>query len=182
MKTSRRLWLFFIVALWTTALGFGQTTIFNASLTGAQEVPSTGSPGTGSGTLQFDNSTRAWTLSGTFTGLQGTTTGAHIHGAAAVGVSAGVITGISFTSGATNGTFSGSGTFSIAEANDLLAGLYYVNLHTSSFGGGEIRGQLTAIPEPATYAFAAGLVGLVTAASLGTRRRRATPISLQEGS
>ena len=152
-----------------------QITTFTASLTGAQEVPSTGSPGTGSGTLQFNTSTLAWSLTGTFTGLQGTANNAHIHGPAIVGQSAGVVVGISFTSGATSGTFSGSGTFSSAQANDLTQGLYYINLHSTSFGGGEIRGQLTAVPEPATFALGAGVAGLIAVMIRRGRSARVGP-------
>lgn len=170
MKTHRRLVVSIVFLGLIVAPVSAQTVLFTASLDGAQEVPPTGSPGTGSGTLQFNTTTRDWTLSGTFTGLQGTTNGAHIHGPATAGFDAGVVTGINFTSGATSGTFSGSGTFSVSEANDLMAGLYYINLHTSSFGGGEIRGQLIAVPEPSTYALAAGAAALAAAGCM--RRRR----------
>ena len=34
---------------------------------------------------------------------------------------------------------------------DLLGGNLYLNLHTGSFPGGQIRGQITAVPEPTTY-------------------------------
>lgn len=148
-----------------------QTMLFSATLNGAQEVPPVATGGTGSGTLTLNTSTNAWTLTGSFSGLTGTTTDAHIHGPAAPGVDGGVITGISFTSGATSGTFSGSGTFTPTQAGDLMAGLYYINIHTSAFGGGEIRGQLIPVPEPATYAAAIGALTLV-AAGIHRRRRR----------
>ena len=54
----------------------------------------------------------------------------------------------------------------IAGAN---SGVSYLNIHTTTFGGGEIRGFLVATPEPSTYAlFATGLVSL----GLVARRRR----------
>ena len=61
----------------------------------------------------------------------------------------------------------GGGTLAGAEAA-LIAGmqngLAYVNIHTSAFPGGEIRGQL---PEPATVL----LLGIAALAALGLRRR-----------
>jgi hypothetical protein len=44
---------------------------------------------------------------------------------------------------------------------DLLAGNWYLNITSSAFAGGEIRGQLTAVPEPQEYAAIAG-VSLLT--------------------
>ena len=53
----------------------------------------------------------------------------------------------------------GSLTYSIAEQEaDLLAGLWYLNLRTSTHLSGEIRGQLTAVPEPGEYAVIGGLL------------------------
>ena len=39
--------------------------------------------------------------------------------------------------------FEGSATLTDAQANDLLAGKLYVNVHTEANKGGEIRGQVT---------------------------------------
>ncbi|MBX7201422.1 MAG: CHRD domain-containing protein [Rhodospirillaceae bacterium] len=56
----------------------------------------------------------------------------------------------------------------------LQSGLAYVNVHTSGFPGGAIRGQLlqvAAVPEPETYAMLLAGIGLV----VGTARRRRKP-------
>jgi hypothetical protein len=73
-----------------------------------------------------------------------------------------VLVGITFSNFATSGTFSYSGTAvdTAGEINALFAGGLYVNIHTLEFPGGEIRGQLTPVPEPETYAMIAG-AGLV---------------------
>ncbi len=51
---------------------------------------------------------------------------------------------------------------------DLLAGLYYVNIHTEAFTGGEIRSQVLQIPEASTaMLLVTGLIGF-----MGFGRRR----------
>jgi hypothetical protein len=60
----------------------------------------------------------------------------------------------------------GNGTTLTAQLPNILAGRSYINFHTVQFGGGEIRGNITAVPEPATMVLVAtGLAGLY-------RRRR----------
>lgn len=175
MKAWKLFCTFALLGLFSSPL-LGQIITFTATLNGAQETPPVPYPGTGSGTLQFNTTTGAWNLSGTFSNLYGTTIDAHIHGPATPGVPAGVVTPISFTSGATSGSFSGSGTFTSSQATDLLAGLYYVNIHTNFYPLGEIRGQLTAVPEPSVYALGAGGAALLTV-MISRARRKARAIS-----
>jgi hypothetical protein len=138
-------------------------TIINltASLDGLQEVPVVVTTGTGSAVLTFDDVSKllSWNIS--FSGLIGTTTNAHFHGPAAAGVSAGVRLGLSVPLGVTFGNIVGSATLSAPNEAELLAGLWYINIHSTFKGGGEIRGQVLTVPEPAAALLLGfGLVGL----------------------
>jgi hypothetical protein len=53
----------------------------------------------------------------------------------------------------------------------LVAGSYYLNIRTSAFTGGEIRGQITAVPEPGPLALA-GLGAATVFGGAWLRRRR----------
>ena len=79
------------------------------------------------------------------------------------------------------GTFSGkwdlnegNNTTFAAQLANILGGHAYINFHTTQFGGGEIRGNITAAvtaaPEPEIYLLLLGGLGLIAAAS--SRRRR----------
>ena len=118
------------------------TSTYTASLTGAAEVPPVTTNATGSVTVTLDGN--AVTVEGSYSGLSGAPTGAHIHGPASETENAGVILALTATDGTTagTGTISGSGNLSDAEVADLKAGRYYVNVHTEANAPGEIRGQL----------------------------------------
>jgi hypothetical protein len=113
--------------------------IFEATLSGAQEVPPAGSSGTGSAEVSLNNNTNLLTWKVTYSGLTGPATGAHIHGPAAPGQNAAVV--VPFTGLAAQPVV-GQATLTPQQVNDLAAGLWYVNIHTANSPGGEIRGQL----------------------------------------
>lgn len=165
---------------------------FATSLTGALEVPPTGSPGTGNATVILDPTANTMHVDVTFSGLTSGTTASHIHCCLAspfqtanVMVATTTPTFPGFPLGVTSGTyvhdfnlldagsynpafitssFNPSGTITGAEAA-LIAGIEagetYLNIHTTNFPNGEIRGFLVAVPEPASLAlFGLALVGL----------------------
>lgn len=158
---------------------------YEASLAGANENPPTVSAGTGFAIVTIDTVLQTMEVNVTFSGLTTGDTASHIHCCVAVGGNAGVATitptFTGFPSGVTSGTYdhvfdlTSSGTYnpsfitaqgSLANAESaLLAGLAadqaYLNIHTTTFPGGEIRGFLVATPEPATFVLAgAALAGL----------------------
>ncbi len=110
--------------------------VFKATINAASEVPTNTSTASGLATLTYNTTTKIFTVSLTYTGL--TPTAGHIH-KGAVGVSGGVIFG--FTGLASPFSYTSVALDATQEA-DLMAGLYYVNLHTTTYAGGEIRGQL----------------------------------------
>ncbi|MEO6002542.1 MAG: CHRD domain-containing protein [Opitutus sp.] len=172
---------------------------FNATLSGPAE--GNASPGTGQAWVTYDPSAHTLQVNATFTGLTGTTTASHIHAATAVpgAGTAGVATQVpnfpGFPLGVTSGTYQ-SATFDLtllgswnpafvtahggtaAGAEDFFAaalwsGSSYFNIHTSTFGGGEIRGFLH-VPDAAQSASLlllglASLIGLSRIRLLGTR-------------
>ena len=110
---------------------------YQTVIDGAQGVPPSGSPATGLGcfVLNTDN-TLDYLVS--YNGLTGVETAAHIHGPAPAGLNAGVV--FVFAVGSPKiGTF---GPLTAAQVTDLSNGLYYVNIHSTLFAGGEIRGQI----------------------------------------
>ncbi|MES2029684.1 MAG: CHRD domain-containing protein [Pseudomonadota bacterium] len=110
-----------------------------ATLDGASEVPATTSAGKGTADIDFDPATKKLTWKLTYSGLTGPATMAHFHGPAEPGKNAGVAVPVT---PATSGS-EGSATLTDAQAADLLAGKYYINVHTEANKGGEIRGQVT---------------------------------------
>ena len=104
---------------------------------GAQEVPPNGSPATGTGCFSINTTTNTLRYLITRTGgLTTSETAAHIHGFAPPGVNAGVQHVLPLG-------FHKKGVWNYPEADEasILAGLTYVNIHSTGFPGGEIRGQ-----------------------------------------
>ena len=141
----------------------------SVNLNSAQETPPNSSPATGSGTLTLNaDGTLSYNI--TYAGLTGDWTASHIHGPGAVGVPAGVIfprNNIPTTT--RSGTLSGvTPALNSTQLGYLQNQLLYVNIHSTVFGGGEIRGFLhLAVPEPATLSSCA-----MALAVLARRRRK----------
>jgi hypothetical protein len=110
-----------------------------ADLKAANEVPPNDSKGTGSVTATYDSTSKKLAYKGTASGLTGPATAAHFH-AGEAGKNGAVVVPIS---GADKGSFEGEATLTDAQAADLVGGKMYVNVHTATNKGGEIRGQVT---------------------------------------
>src|SRR5216684_8349924 len=143
---------------------------FVGNLSGANEVPPVVTQGTGFATIILDPTAQTLQVNATFSGLTSNDTAAHIHCCAPLATTVPAFPG--FPLGVTSGTYSSvvfdltqptiynpafvtleGGTIPLAEAA-LIAGIQngqtYLNIHTMINPGGEIRGQLEPVPEPAT--------------------------------
>lgn len=115
----------------------------NLQMSGSQENPPNSSTATGVFNGWYDEGTMMLGFTAVFEGLSSNTTAAHFHGPASPDSNAGVQIGwTGFPTGVTNGTFSDTVTLDATQESQLLSGLWYTNIHTTTFGGGEIRVQL----------------------------------------
>ena len=148
---------------------------YTADLSGPNESPPNASPGVGTGQVDIDAVAHTMHVHATFSGLLGTTTASHIHAPTLValtgtaGVATTTPTFAGFPLGVTAGTYditldmtqatsynpsyvtANGGTTASAEAalfSAITNGKAYLNIHSSQFGGGEIRGFL--VPVQAT--------------------------------
>lgn len=178
--------------LWTGAAQ-AFPVVFTADMSGAAEVPPVATTGEGFATVTYDAAAHTLLVDVDFQNLLGDTTAAHIHCCTPPSGNAGVATQLPTFSGFPTGVSAGSytnlfdltlassfnagfitasgGTVAAAEstlAAGLFAGEAYFNIHTDMFPGGEIRGNLTAVPEPASVL----LLGLGFGALVAGRRRR----------
>jgi hypothetical protein len=137
----------------TPALGTLPKRLFTARMSGLQEVPANNSPGRGFGRVVLNAAETQITASFYFENLSANTISGHIHSPALPGANAPVLFDMSPPLGVTRGQ-AVDRTFNVtpAQVADLRAGLWYFNVHTTAFTGGEIRGQIgTANDAPADF-------------------------------
>ncbi len=176
-----------LLSAWlATALVSVQAATFSYNVTFAPEA--VGATGLGTGSVVYNDVTHSLQMIANFSGLSGNVTVTHFHGPTATpgvgtsGVAVGNPSLPLFPTGANNGSYNqtldltqtsayngtflsnNGGTAAGAETaffNAMNQGRVYWNIHTSTFGGGEIRGFLSVVPEPSAVALAIlGFAGL----------------------
>ena len=142
------------------SLASAEIVTYKATLAGANEVPSNSSNAKGTAVITVDTISKASTYEITYSGFAEGPTAAHIHGPAVAGANGPVLVPLTsadnplkdLAAGPGTGSsgpvvFGASpvkGTFTISDEQyeAMMKGKTYVNIHTTVFANGEIRGQL----------------------------------------
>jgi CHRD domain-containing protein len=122
---------------------FSQGATLTSTLSGEAEIPAVTTMGTGTVDVTYTPATKVLKWKVVYSGLSGPVTGAHFHGPAIPGQNAGVA--LPFK-GKLDSPIEGQATLTDAQADELLTGKWYVNLHTAANPNGEVRGQVVVSP------------------------------------
>lgn len=188
------------IAIATLSLGLAApaaaVTTFSTTLLGTNENPPVVSGGVGLGGLVLADDMNSFTVTIDYSGLSSAAVAGHVHCCSPIGSNAPVAIGFTVPGGvagtimgtynlldmsiysgaflsASGGTAAGARTTFLAG---LTSGLAYLNVHTAANPGGEIRGQLGAVPEPTTWALMFVGFGMMGAAM--RYRRKGTAFSI----
>ena len=151
MKLNYRSLLFFSFLVTVGATRAHADTNFTAMLSGLNESPPNASPATGSATMVLNNAQTELTYMLSFSGLTSAQTAAHFHNddLANPSPNGGVVRGIGVGS-PISGVWKNTDAQPLTPAMvvELFAGRIYINVHTSNFPAGEIRGNVIEQPVP----------------------------------
>lgn len=117
-------------------------TDFRATMNGANEVPPVETKGSGWFEAVYRPSTKVLEYRLNVAGLSGPVTMAYLHGPAQPGQNAQQVAPINVPFYSDRSTISDGVTLTKQQADEILAGLWYVNVRTEKYPDGEIRGQI----------------------------------------
>ena len=115
--------------------------VVNTVLSGSQQVPPVATTATGTVFGSFNPTNDSLKIKISYSGLSSAPTMAHLH-IGAIGANGGVTVGFTGFPTTTSGVYDAALKLTAAQKTNLLANLLYVNIHTSTNVGGEIRSQL----------------------------------------
>jgi hypothetical protein len=128
------------LALWS-ASALAAPENFQVQLTGAQQVPAVQTDGTATADLTYDPATHVLSWSVSYSGLSSPVTMAHFH-VGAEGKNGKPVLWLTKQGSAVSSPITGQATLTAAQARQLMAGHWYINVHTQSHPAGEVRGQV----------------------------------------
>jgi len=162
--------------------------IYRAVLSGQNEIPAAATQGSGFGIVTLNRTTHEMRVSANFSGLVGLTTASHIHCCVVQPANAGVATTsptfVGFPLGVSSGSWdriydmsqtttwnapfiTGNGGTNAGAESAFLAGVAagqsYLNIHSTTFPGGEIRGNLELFRFAGNSSLKSGSIGVATA-------------------
>jgi hypothetical protein len=146
--SKSRITSFALLALVAFVAPASAETIFEAELTGSQEVPPTDSTAYGTATIILNDAQTEATYTVAFAGLDYPQTAAHFH-LGAPGENGPPIFTLDLGS-----PLAGVWPLTVDDVTALLNEEVYVNIHTEGYPGGEIRGDfefVTVATEPTTW-------------------------------
>jgi hypothetical protein len=119
-------------------------------LNGSNEVPVVATTGMGTANITYSEQSKtiAYTITWQLGSATATTTGMHFHGAenGSNSTSSPIVIEIPGFTTASSGTLTGTTrVLNTAEISQLLSGKWYVNIHSSDFTSGEIRGNIVLV-------------------------------------
>jgi hypothetical protein len=116
-----------------------ETINYKVQLLPSSEVPPNDTKGSGTLTATYDTASKKLTWSATYSGLSGPAIMAHFHGPADPGVN---VAPVVPQTAPLDSPMKGEVTLTDAQAEQLMGGKWYFNIHTAQNKGGEIRGQV----------------------------------------
>jgi hypothetical protein len=149
-RARRRTWLAVLAAVALLAIAplasADEVVKLKAELAGANEVPPSGSPGSGHADVTYDKTTRTLTWTITYSGLESQVIMVHFHGPAlptdhTAPVQIWIASGMAVQSPLHNWTI-----VAPYQEADLLGGHWFIRIHTTAHPQGALRGQLTVVP------------------------------------
>lgn len=143
---------------------------FLVSLNSAKEVPPNSSPATGSGPLALDPIYKTLQYDISYSGLVANYSASHIHGPAGPGTNASVLFPLNNIPAGTRAgrLFGVTAPLTATQEGYLRSGLLYVNIHSTTFPGGEIRSQIGAAPNQIYSPWRPTWIPLVRWSRMGT--------------